>query len=189
MQRFFKDFESLNRFSLSLDYHQTELQCAHCFKSDQFISHGVVYKQRSMLVSEKVGKRLLCSNRYGRSGCGRTFQLYICSEVPRFRYGTAHLFLFITAMLAGLSVNQSYLKAIDQPSIEPRQAWRWLQKLTAKLGDYRTALKARLIHNAVAACYRTRRFQLLLPTLAHFIANSAGCFCATFQYQSQNTFF
>lgn len=188
MQRFFKDFESLDLFSLSLDFHQTELQCAHCFKSDQFISHGVVYKQRSMHLSEKVGKRLLCSNRYGRSGCGHTFQLYICSEVPRFRYGAAHLFVFISALIAGLSVNQSYLKATDQPSIEPRQAWRWLHKFMAKLSNYRTALKTRLTNNAVPVHYRTRRFQLLLPTLKHFMTNSSGCFCAAFQYQSQITF-
>jgi len=32
MKRFYPDFESLNAFTLSLDYHQDELACAHCSK-------------------------------------------------------------------------------------------------------------------------------------------------------------
>ncbi len=84
MQRFFKDYDSINQFSLSLDFHQDKVKCSFCLKNDQLISHGNVYKQRSMSVKEKVGKRIFCSNRYGRSGCGRTFQLYIATEVPFF---------------------------------------------------------------------------------------------------------
>lgn len=188
MQRFYEDFDALNRFSLSLDYHQSELQCVFCLKNDQFVSHGIVYKQRSMLVSEKVGKRLLCSNRYGRSGCGRTFQLYVCSEIPRFRYGAAHLFVFITSLLAQCSVTQAYVKATGQRFIEPRQAWRWLHKLMFKLSDYRTFLNVRISQNSVPGDYRTRRFQHLLPTFARFIANSLDCFCSDFQCQSQHAF-
>jgi len=188
MQRFYSDFDSLNHFSLSLDYHQSELQCAFCFKSDQFVSHGIVYKQRSMCVSEKVGKRLFCSNRYGRSGCGRTFQLYVCSEMPRFRYGTAHVLVFITALLAQFSVTQAYVKATDQRFGEPRQAWRWLHKLMFKLSDYRTFLSTRTSQQMTSFGDRSLRLQHLLPTLARLRAFSTKCFCSAFQTQSQHTF-
>lgn len=98
MQKFYPDYDTIHRFTLSLDYHQNEVACLHCLKHDQFVSHGIIYKQRSMAVAEKVGKRLFCSNRSGRMGCGRTFQLYVASEVPSFRYGAAQLFVFISAL-------------------------------------------------------------------------------------------
>jgi hypothetical protein len=188
MQRFYKDFDALNRFSLSLDYHQSDLQCAFCLKNDQFVSHGIIYKQRSMLMSEKVGKRLFCSNRYGRSGCGRTFQLYVCTEIPQLRYGTAHLCVFITALLAQLSVTQAYVRATGQQFVEPRQAWRWLHKLIFKLSDYRTFLNGRISQSTTPTRYRTLRLQHLLPTVSHLMADSDGCFCSAFQDQSQHTF-
>ncbi|MDQ7050594.1 MAG: hypothetical protein Q9M92_14110 [Enterobacterales bacterium] len=58
MKRFYPDFCTINAFTLSLDYHQNELECAHCSKHDQFVSHGIIYKQRSSAFAEKVGKRI-----------------------------------------------------------------------------------------------------------------------------------
>jgi hypothetical protein len=188
MQRFYDDFNVLNQFSLSLDYHQSKLQCAFCFKNDQFVSHGIIYKQRSMRFSEKVGKRLFCSNRYGRSGCGHTVQLYVCSEFPRFRYGAVHLFVFITGLLAQVSVTQAYKNATGQRLIEARQAWRWLHKLMFKLSDYRTFLNSRSSQHLTSSRDRSLRLQLLLPTLARLAERSFGCLCSAFQAQSQQSF-
>jgi len=114
MQRFYENFKSIDVFTLSLDVHQDKLECAHCLKNDQFVSHGVVYKQRSIHQSEKVGKRIFCSNRDGRSGCGRTFQLYVASEIPGCRYGAAQLLVFITSLLANLTITESYQQATGQ---------------------------------------------------------------------------
>jgi len=75
MQRFFADLKTLHIFTLSLDFHQDELTCQHCAKNDQFVSHGFVYKQRSIEIKEPVAKRIFCSNRHQRSGCGRSFQI------------------------------------------------------------------------------------------------------------------
>jgi len=86
----------------------------NCSQNNQFVSHGIIYKQRSIKVSEPVGKRLLCSNRYGRSGCGHTFQLTIADQVPRFHYGALQLFIFITSLFADFSVTTSYIKATGQ---------------------------------------------------------------------------
>ncbi|MFQ3248044.1 MAG: hypothetical protein ACI9SP_004704 [Arenicella sp.] len=84
MQRFFDSFSIINLFTLSLDHHQNKTQCAHCLKNNQFISHGIIYKQTSIAERKPVGKRIICSNRYGRSGCGRTVQLYVSNRIPRF---------------------------------------------------------------------------------------------------------
>ena len=170
MQRFFEDYESIKQFTLSLDYHQDQLECAHCLKNDQFVSHGIVYKQRSMTLSEPVGKRIFCSNRYGRSGCGRTVQLYVADEFPSFQYGAAVLFIFIVSLLANLTVPESYEKATGQS--ESRNAWRWLNRLIRRLTDYRRFLKVRLDSISTQFKAHVRRLRILLPRLERLVAGS-----------------
>lgn len=185
MKRFYPDFDSIHAFTQSLDYHQSELECAHCFKRDQFVSHGIIYKQRSSVLAEKVGKRLFCSNRYGRSGCGRTFQLYVAAEVPACRYGTAHLFVFITALLAKVNVQEAYHQATGQP--EPRHAWRWLKRLMFKLCDYRRFLKYRKDNLVYVFHSSSHYLQHLLPTLARIFSPMINC-CRAYQLNQQQPF-
>lgn len=186
MQRFFEDFKSITQFTRSLDYNQDKLECAHCLKKDQFVSHGIVYKQRSMTLSQPVGKRIFCSNRYGRSGCGRTFQLYVADEFPSFQYGTAVLFIFIVSLLADLTVPDSYEKATGQS--EARNAWRWLNRLIRRLTDYRHFLKVRL--DSISTQFKTpvKRLQILLPTLKRLVADFLNDPCSSYQLIHQRAF-
>lgn len=186
MQRFYPDYESIHSLTLSLDYHKDKLECTHCSKNDQFISHGNVYKQRSSAFAEKVGKRLFCSNRFGRTGCGRTFQLYVATEVPSFRYGAAELFVFITAILASKTIAEAYVQATNQT--ETRNAWRWLNRLMRKLSDYRTFLKVKLTNDIHQIQSSNKNLIHLLPTLARlFTASNNGCF--DYQMSLQKSFF
>lgn len=186
MRRFYRDYDSIHRFTQSLDYHQSELECDHCLKNDQLVSHGNIYKQRSMNNAEKVGKRLFCSNRYGRTGCGRTFQLYVATEIPSFRYGAASLFVFITALLAHLKISEAYEQATGQT--EPRNAWRWLHKLMFRLSELRSFLRVR-DHPSVGTVPKQPGYlPHLLPTLARlFTPHNNGCF--DFQISQQRAFF
>lgn len=185
MKRFYPDFESIHAFTVDLDYHQDELACAHCFKHDQFVSHGIIYKQRSSTLAEKVGKRLFCSNRYGRSGCGRTVQLYIAAEVPGCRYGTSQLFLFITALIENVTIHEAYHHATGQP--EPRHAWRWLKRLKLKLCHYRCVLKDRTQDNDRILRSSSQYLQHLLPTLVRMFS-SMNNGCRGFQINQQQSF-
>ena len=185
MKRFYPNFESINAFTLSLGFHQNELECVHCFKSDQFVSHGIIYKQRSSSLAEKVGKRIFCSNRFGHQGCGRTFQLYIATEVPCFRYGAAHLFIFITALIAQKEVDEAYLQATGQS--ESRNAWRWLKKLMFKLSEYRSFLKVRKPDSNPSRS-TSNQLKHLLPTLARLFAPSNNG-CIVYQLRQQRSFF
>lgn len=185
MKRFYPDFESIHTFTASLDCHQDDLECTHCMKNGQFVSHGIIYKQRSSSLSEKVGKRLFCSNRYGRSGCGRTFQLYIASEIPTCRYGATHLFVFITALMTNVKIDESYHQATGQT--EPRNAWRWLERLMFKLSHYRTFLKYRKHDHSKIFTSSSHYLQHLLPTLSRmFTLTNNGCF--TYQTHQQQSF-
>ncbi len=176
----------MDSFSLSLDYHKDVLQCANCSKNDQFVSHGFVYKQRSQTLREKVGKRIFCSNRYGYSGCGRTFRLYIAEEFPCLQYGAAHLFVFLLALMRPVTIQQAYEKATG--TAEPRNAWRWLNKLQRKLIDYRCFLTCRTGERGLQPRSRTRRLQILLPTVKQLFFSLNGCPCAHYQMRHQVSF-
>jgi len=186
MQRFFENIALLDSFTCSLDYHQDCLECEHCLKNGQLVSHGFIYKQRSQLVSEPIGKRLFCSNRYGRTGCGRTFQLYVTSEFPSFHYGAAALLIFISSLLAHFTVDEAYQKATGQ--LDPRNAWRWINKLLCRLCEYRSFLKTRAQSASNPFATSVRRFQILLPTLVRIVACARECACAHYQFVSQKPF-
>lgn len=186
MQRFFSDFEAINAFTLSLEFHQDTLECVHCSKHDQFVSHGIIYKQRSSISSDKVGKRIFCSNRYGRLGCGRTFQLYVSDEVPSFRYNAAHLFIFIASLLARHSVKKAYFVATGKNTC--RNAWRWLNRLVKQIGTFRSFLKSRPKIISHSFEDKVLRFQVLLPTLLQLSQYFKTNLCSNYQLQTQKPF-
>ncbi len=128
------DFGALDRFTLSFDSQPEPPRCPHCSKSDQLVSLGAIYKQRSSHEREAVGKRVLC-NRYQHSGCGQTFPLYVASVLPRRRYSAAHLFAFLSALLLGMAVESAYWRATGQN--DARHGWRCLHRLEHKLIDFR----------------------------------------------------
>lgn len=188
MPRFFDDFDALDLFSLSLPFLQHPVQCPHCSKNHHMVSHGIVYKQVSIEQREPVGKRLLCTNRRGRSGCGRTLQLSIATRIPSLHYDATHLFAFLCAILAGLSISAAYQRATGQA--QSRQAWRWLNKLMDRLLDYRRLLYARTSSLSEHFCSRVRRLKLLLPTIEGLFATlMPDDACADFQLTYQQHFF
>jgi len=192
MKQFFPTIDAIHQFSLNLSLHQSRLICQHCSKQDQFVSHGFVHKQRSGASNEKVGKRLLCSNRYQHTGCGRTFQLYVASEIPHHQYGIAQLFTFIISLFNHFSVFDAYQKAINKTHVEPRNAWRWVRKLMCRLSDYRTSLfsvsEPDLDPTPTDFTLRSHRLQVLLSTLTSLSLKDGDTFCSAFQLNNQSAF-
>jgi len=186
MRTFFEDIHAIDQFTLSLGLHQAELQCVHCSKSDQFVSHGFIYKQRSQTLKEPVGKRIFCSNRHGRSGCGRTFQLYIAREMPSLHYGCAQLFVFVSSLFLNLSVVKAYQQATAQSNT--RNAWRWLKQLDRRLIDYREFLKVNVDNVMASFPTRTKPLQILLPTLQRLFDTLGANPCPNYQLHRQMPF-
>ena len=87
MQKFFKDLNAIEQFTSTLKS-TPSLQCHYCSKYEHFISHGFVYKQHSIARREAVGKRIVCCNRYGHQGCGRTYQFDVSRKLPKRRLRT-----------------------------------------------------------------------------------------------------
>lgn len=186
MDTFYPDIETLDAFTFSLDALGENIQCKHCHQCGQMISHGFVYKQHASAEKEPVGKRVFCSNRYGRSGCGRTHQFYVAHRFPFLRYGAAQLLIFLSSLLMGRALEDAYEAATGQ--VEPRNAWRWLKRLTFKLTDFRCFLKERLKLADACIQLKNRRLSLLLSTLKPLLSQLPHRPCSHYQLQQQCAF-
>jgi hypothetical protein len=167
MQTFFSSMSSLELFTHSLDISNIDNACKHCSKNDQWVSHGVVRKVRRGRVVATVGKRVFCSNRDNKQGCGRTKQLYLSSTIPYMHRSALQVTLFLTQLIAGCAVEDAYCEAVGNR--EARQAWRWLNRLTGKIGAFRRRVKPSFLLPTRLLPLRSRRLMLLLEPLQHLL--------------------
>jgi len=58
MIKFFNTLQAMHQFTLSLDTHSDTLECQHCLKKDQFVSHGFIYKKQHQNDKQAIGKRI-----------------------------------------------------------------------------------------------------------------------------------
>ena len=185
MQRFFQSISVLHQYTLSLRWNQQHLCCPHCKKHDQWVSHGFAYKQISIDQSVPVGKRILCSNRFGRSGCGRTHRLYCADRAPFIHYSLSVCIAFLLALLIDKrhTVDSAYRQATG--AADARNAWRWLNKLDFNLASFRPFQlpRRKLIENAHCATLSP-----LLNTLKNLLTLFASSSAEAFQLNTQTAF-
>jgi hypothetical protein len=74
--------------------------CPQCRRSRTLIGHGLLrgYAEHSSEVVVR-GRRVLCSNRGQRPGCGRTFSVLLSTVVASFVVRTLTLYRFAKAVL------------------------------------------------------------------------------------------
>jgi hypothetical protein len=129
-----------------------------------------------------LGQRVLCSNRRGRRGCGKTFPIYPCDVLRRRQVHAPRLFDFFTGMLRGLSRYAAW-KALGL-IFSIRHAYRLWQAFV----DQRLRLRA-LLCRLLAPPKSTAalpELQLLEHLQAAFAA--AACPIAAFQLHFQEGF-
>jgi len=178
---------TLDHFSFSLDSLSSDNACTHCGKNDQWVSHGYVYKKQSDTNRQVTGKRILCCNRYGRSGCGRTRQLYLAEVIPGRQYRLSVVVAFIQALLTGVQPEQAYRDAIGSITGDSRHAWRWLNDFFQSLSGWRTIASLSFgakQEEAIMSRQRSRCLNIILPTL-----KKLATYLSTFQLQFQRAFF
>lgn len=185
MRPFFNDLNSLHQFTLDLDRHP-DLQCRHCGQRNQLVSHGFVYQKQYGSDPQPIGKRILCSNRCGKTGCGRTEQLYLAERIPRLRHGASCVFIFVCALIAGAAIAQAYRQATGHD--QPRHAFRWLRKMEQALPHYRRYQSRPAPDSDPDLGKRPRRLQLLLSTLYCLFSHVHTVTCAHFQHHHQIAF-
>jgi hypothetical protein len=184
MQIYYESLFALEQHTRQLD----RVPCRHCSQTAQLVSHGFVYKKRVGADPEAVGKRVFCSNRKRRTGCGRTVRLYLEATLRRLHYAGAHMAAFVLALLAGATVRHAYGQATG--AADPRHAWRWLNRLDAKLSDYRNLIHRPALDQTEGPppARRRLRIRLLTATLHALRARFGPPLCAPYQRHTQRAF-
>jgi hypothetical protein len=136
--------------------------CPHCRQTGALIGHGFLrgYRERG---SERVvrGRRLFCSDRHLRPGCGRTFSIALMTTMLGFVVRTLTLLCFARAVLGGLTRRAAWL-AETGSTMSLSSGYRLWRRLCAA----QSALRARLSAEAPAPTCRER--EPLAQLLAHF---------------------
>jgi hypothetical protein len=128
------------------------------------------------------GQRVLCSNRRGRRGCGKTFPILPCDVLYRRQVAAPQLFDFFTGMLRGLSRHAAWQALGLIFSI--RHAYRLWQAFVDQQLRLRALLSRLLAPPQSAAALP--EMQLLEHLQAAFAA--AACPIAAFQLHFQEGF-
>ena len=112
--------------------------CPHCRKVGFLNRHGFL-KGYPLKGNEKIarGRRIYCSNRNNRSGCGRTCPLLLSSLMLGFCIGTGLLWKFMGLVLSGKSRKASWEALCSGLSVENGyRFWRKLRKGEGRLRTY-----------------------------------------------------
>lgn len=185
MKCFFESIDEIQRFTQQLGL-QTSIRCPHCGKCRQLISHGFIYRFQDGL-SVAIGKRLFCSNRFGRTGCGRTVQLYLADHIPKLHFGAAGVFTFISALFVASSIQKAYEAATK--TADPRNAYRWIKRLWERIALFREIVLRFQKKSDAQFKNRTRRFELLLPIFKSLFDQLGAQPIAKYQMLLQKNFF
>lgn len=86
------------------------ISCPHCKKIGYLILHGYLYGYQDTCDSSKTkrGRRIFCSNRKNRKGCGGTFSILKASILKRFRVSTRSLWCFLDNILNGMNTIRAF---------------------------------------------------------------------------------
>lgn len=184
MQIYYASLSAIDQQTMQLDH----ARCRHCQQAHQLVSHGFIYKKQPRAEPAAVGKRVFCSNRNCRTGCGRTMRLYLDSNVRSLHYAGACVVAFVLALIAGMTIAHAYAHATGAAT--PRNAYRWLARLGAQLSVYRSLSHRPALQDAApgVAANRPLRLVPLSSTFKALLQRFAQPLCAVYQSQLQRSF-
>ena len=184
MQRYYASLQAIDQQTMQLDH----AHCVHCKQAHQLISHGFVYQKQTHAEPAAIGKRVFCSNRNRHTGCGRTMRLYLDATVRYLHYAGSQVVAFVLALMAGMTVQRAYDRATG--TADPRNAYRWLNRLGAQLSTYRSLSHQPRLQNVddPVTAHRPVRQTLLAATFRSLLPYFVPPLCASYQRQLQCSF-
>jgi hypothetical protein len=144
------------------------VSCPHCRKVGMLIGHGLRrgYSERSSVMVVR-GRRVFCSNRARRTGCGRTFSVKLATVLCGFLVRTLTLWHFASAVVGGLTRRAAWLREGALSLSSGYRLWR-------RLCTAQSALRVRLCSELPAPpCAAPEPFAQLLAHLAVVIGAGA----------------
>jgi len=116
--------------------------CPHCGRVGALIGHGILWGYGEQGCHRVVrGRRFLCSNRFRRLGCGRTFSVLLAHVVRRFVIGTEGLSRLLDGVLAGLTRKAAWEASRRGQCL--RSAYRLWSLMVCAQSAWRTFLSCR----------------------------------------------
>jgi len=96
--RFYHDDDDWNTLAERLKL----TPCPHCQRAGALVRHGFLYGFDDRNPHRKTirARRIFCSNRNARPGCGRTFSVWAADTIRRLGLTTSGLFRFLRLVLA-----------------------------------------------------------------------------------------
>lgn len=161
--------------------------CPHCKVVGTLIRHGCLrgYDDSNPPRETLRARRVFCSNRYARRGCGRTFSVWRADQIRRLSLSTGTLWRFLKCAVAG-----SILAAIRVAGchLSVRTWQRLWKRFDLGQSKIRTALSGRCPPPELPAqpAHRPAAAQVLAHLQAAF--PDANCPMAAFQH-AMRTFF
>ncbi len=185
METYFSSLDAIEQVTAQLQ----DAVCRYCQTEGQLVSHGYAYKKSSKgKPTQRVGKRVFCSTRYGRSGCGRTMQLYLTCALVYLHVAGAVVIDFVAALRRGVSIDRAYRDATG--ACDARNAFRWLDKLAAMLPVFRAALGQPPLETSPGEPLNraNSRRAFIVSTFRGLDAQFGSPLCAMFQATWQRSF-
>jgi hypothetical protein len=160
--------------------------CPHCKVVGALIRHGYLrgYDEGSSRRKTVRARRVFCSNRQARPGCGRTFSVWCADKIRRLSLTTACLWRFLQLVLAGTL--RAAIRALDC-HLSDRTLQRIWKRFDLGQSKIRTALSALGPPPVLPAPPTSRPAAHVLAHLQAAFPH-ADCPIAAFQ-QSMRTFF
>jgi hypothetical protein len=156
--RFVADTHALAKVALAIK----GVSCPHCGKVGTLNAHGWLWGYAES-GSERLrrARRFFCSGRFRRSGCGRTFAVYLAHFLGSFIVLTQTLWRFAAYLVTELTIKAAWRKA-SQDQLSLSTGYR----LAARLQGGTPALRSRLLGACPPPESQSRH--PLAQLLAHF---------------------
>ena len=116
--------------------------CPHCKLSGFLILHGYLYgycEQGNKPIHR--GRRIYCSNRNNKNGCGRTFCVLPALVLPKLRISAQCLWWFLENVKNGFGLAQAFRSAGG--TLSPSSIYRLFKKFSLNQTRIRTFLSRR----------------------------------------------
>ncbi len=86
------------------------IDCPHCKANGFLILHGFLYGHADTHDTVKIvrGRRIFCSNRNKKSGCGRTFSVLKATTIKNFTIPAKILWCYLNNIINGMNKTQAF---------------------------------------------------------------------------------
>ena len=161
------------------------IRCPHCSMIGCLILHGFLYGYNQTGRQDQIrGRRIYCSNRNNRSGCGKTISLFKATIIKGYSFLSITIWQFLKNLQRGLSPYRAF-SSLDV-SITPTTIYRIFQRFKERQSFFRT-----LLHTFMPPPPAPDTTCALLQTIKHFILafDDQECPLAAFQYTFQTSLF